>query len=245
MDILDVAITDPPGAEAAFQSGEDGFVHFTAQVNTDPSEAVQPGDPLEYRVIVNNPLSAQSQRQWMQIQVGTDTDPTRWDGFSLRVRYRTLSGFASVASYVTDRLNRVVSADQLCRGHFPVTLSAAIKYKLKTNVTELLNDTVVSQTVIDFINAFDTAVAPIDTSAIDALLRDTFPSIAAVLPFELVYTLQVPTGDIVTYATEDQVILDAAKQTAGPTVDLLPLAVSDRTVRYLTNDTKLTVGLLT
>ena len=242
MDILDVAIINPPGAEAAFQSPDDGFVHFTKQVNTAPSQLVVPGEPLQYQIIVNNPSVAQSMRQWMEVRVGTDTNPTRWDGYNLRVRYRTLSGFPSVAAYVTDRLQRTVAADQLCRGHFPVTVYASIQYKLKSDVTEPLNDTVVAQTVIDFINLFNTDVAPIDVSAINTILRDTYPSMAAVLPFELVYILQTPTGEFVTYGTQDQVLLTPSKQTAGPVLDLLSLAVSDRTVRYIANDVSIVVA---
>lgn len=240
MDIIDVVITNPPTTENAFKSTEDGFVHFPNQVNDTPSESQTPIEGLEYQLIVNNPLYAQSMKQFMEVQVGTDTNSSRWDGYTLRVRYRTLSGFSTIDAYVIDRLQRTVAANQLCRARFPISVIIAIQYKLRSDATAELDDTEVARTVVDFINEYDTSIAPIDASAINQLLRDTYPTMASVMPITITYKLLAPTGEVVTYETTDEVRLDEAKQTAGPTLDLLSLAVSDRTVRYLTSLTNIT-----
>lgn len=245
MDLLDIAIVDPQPSEASFKDPTDGYVHFPNQTNDTPAQAQTPDDGLQYRVIINNPLAAQSMRQYLELQVGTDTLLTRFDGYTLRTRYRTLSGFAPIDTFVTDRLQRTVAADQLCRARFPVSLETPITYKLRSDAPAVLDPAVLAQAVVAYINAFNTSVAPIDVSAINQFLRDTYPTIASVLPFVITYKLLSPTGDVVTYQTSDEVKIVEAKRVAGPALDLLSLAVSDRTVRYLANTLDVTVAQVT
>lgn len=242
MDILDVAVTNPPLAEATFKSAADGYVHFPNQTNNTPLESQTPDEGLQYKIVINNPLVAQSDRQYLELQVGTDTNLARFDGFNLRVRYRTLSSFDTIDAYVSDRLQRTVAADQLVRARFPVSLITQIQYKLRADAAALLDDSIVARTVVDYINTYDASVAPIDVSAIAQLLRDTYPTIASVLPLTVVYKLLTPTGDVLTYQTEDEVRVQESKRTGGPSLDLLTLAVSDRTVRYLANTLDVTVS---
>lgn len=241
MEILDVAITDPPLGEAAFKDPTDGFVHFPNQTNATPLESQTPDEGLQYQTIINNPLSAQSMRQYMELQVGTDTNLARFDGLTLRTRYKTLSGFGSIDTFVRDRRQRTVAADQLCRARFPVTVLIPINYKLRSDATATLDSAVVAQSVVSFINAFDTSIAPIDVSAINQFIRDTYPTIASVLPFTITYKLLTPTGVVITYETVDEVRIDDAKRVAGPYMDLLSLGVSSRTVRYLSSTLDVTV----
>ncbi len=70
MDILDVALLDPPATEAAFRDPLDGFLHFSDRVNGPPSDAVVAPGALQYATVVHNPLEAQSAVQWLQLQVG-------------------------------------------------------------------------------------------------------------------------------------------------------------------------------
>ena len=236
MDILDVAILDPQTSEAPFIDSADGFLHFTSHVNQTPhNRSLFTDGPLEYQTIVHNPLEAQSKKMWMEIVIGTDSIPDRYDGYVVRVRYRTLASFAAIDTFVTKRDERTVAASQLVRGHNPVSLTIPIQYKLRSDAPALLDDNVIAQTVADFINVFDTTVVPIDTSVINDLLRKTFPTIASVLPLTITYTLFAPTGDVVTYQTVDEVRIDAAKRTAGPVLDLALLGVTNRTLRYLAN----------
>ncbi len=235
MDILDVALLNPALAEASFKDPLDGFVHFADRVNGDPSEAVVAPASLQFSVRVRNPLEAQSPVQWMEIQVGTDTNATRFDTYQLRVRYRTLSTFSTIDSFIRGRRERTAAASQLPRGHHPVVVSVAVSYKLKSTATALLNDAVVVQTVVDFINSFDTSVAPIDTSAIESLLRTTFPTIASITPIVIGYVLSAPTGELMTYSTVGEVKIDPALQISGPALNLPSYGVSDRTIRYISN----------
>lgn len=235
MDILDVAILNPPVGEAAFKSNLDGFEHFPNQVDTTPSEAQTPTQGLQFRTIVNNPLYAQSSLQWMEIVVGTDTNQARFDGLSLRVRYRTLAAFAVIDNFVRGTPERIVVAYQLPRGHHPVVLRMDISYKLKATAKAALNDAVIAQAVAGFINQFDTSVTPIDVSAVSQMVRDAYPDISIVLPFTIQYDLRAPTGDVMQYETVDEVVVDPSKQIAGPVTSLPDLGVSSRTLRYLAN----------
>lgn len=186
MDILDVAIINPASAESAFVDSVDGYIHFPNHVNQTPSQAQTPDQGLQYQTIIHNPLEAQSNRMWLEFVVGTDTDQARFDGYTLRVRYQTLSGFSSIDAFVTGRNERTVAASQLVRGHNPIIVSTPltlpISYKLRADAPSTLNNSVIAQTISDFINAFDTTVVPIDTSAIVDLIRSTYPTIASVLP---------------------------------------------------------------
>jgi hypothetical protein len=240
MDILDVAILNPANSEAAFVSPVDGYEHFPNHVNGVPQDAATPIQGLQYATVVNNPLESQSNRQWMEIVVGTDTRPARFDGLSLRVRYRTLSDFDAVNAFVSGRDERTVAANQLCRGHNPVELMIDLQYELSAAATSVLDNSVIAQSVVDLINQFDTSINPIDTSAISTFLRSTYPSMSAILPITIRYALRAPTGDLIGFTTTDIVTIDATKQTAGPTLDLESLAVSSRTVRYLANTQDIT-----
>lgn len=240
MDILDVALLNPPVAEDAYKDDLDGFVHFTNRVNTTPALATDPLVALQFRTIVHNPFEAQSYKQWMDVQVGQNTNLTRYDGYLLRVRYRTLSAFASIDAFVRGRDERTLAASQLCRAHHPVVVNFQLEYKLKTTATALLNDAAIGQTLVDFINTFDTKVCPIDASAIEAEVRRVYPTISAVRPLLVGYVLTAPTGDLLTYSTLEEVRIDAALQVGGPTLDLAGYGVTDRTIRYIANTANVT-----
>ena len=245
MEIIDVAVINPPPAEAAFKSPVDGFVHFPNHVNGTPSNLPTPTQGLQFETIINNPDEAQSEHMWMEVVVGTDTNPTRFDGATLRVRYRTLAAFADIDAFVTSRRARTVCASQLVRGHNPVTLRTQIKYRLSPEATSLLDDSVIAQTVVDFINAFDTSEVPIDVSAISDKVRETFPTISAVSPIVIDYDLLAPTGEVLTYETVDLVNVDPTKQVAGPVLDLGSFGVTPRTVRYLADTDGVTAEQIT
>lgn len=247
MDILDVAIVNPAAGEAAFKSTLDGLVHFPNQVNTTPSQAQTPDQGLQFQVVTHNPLFAQSALQWMEIVVGTDAQPARFDGFNLRVRYRTLASFDVIDAFVRGTRERVSAAFQLPRGHSPVVVSMSVKYTVKTTATSLPSPAKIAQTIIDHVNAFDAAAASIDVSTIIQLVKNTFPDIANIVPptpgapiLTIRYDLRAPTGSVLSYATTDVVSVDPAKQVSGPVLVLIDLGVSDRTLRYVANAATIT-----
>jgi len=242
MDILDVAILNPPPVENAFKSTLDGFEHFPNQVNTTPSNAATPSQGLQFQTVVHNPLYAQSSSQWLEIIVGTDVDPARFDGLQLRVRYRAIASFDVIDAFVRGPRERVSAAYQLPRGHHPVNIGMSILYRLKGTATTTLDNGAIAQTVIDYINAFDAAAESIDASNIITLIKNTYPTIANIIPLTpggplltITYDLRAPTGDVISYATTDVVEVSASKQTGGPVLDLPALGVSDRTLRYIAN----------
>lgn len=250
MDIIDVAILNPLSGDSAYKSTLDGFVHFETQVNTTPSDGVSPAQGFQFQAIVHNPLFAQSSAQWLEIVVGTDTEPSRFDGLQLRVRYNTIDLFDEIDTFVRGSFERVSAAYQLPRGHHPITVQMVITYRLMANASTLLDDTAIAQTVVDYINNFDATSGSIDVSNVIRLVLDTYPTIANIIPplpgaplLTIFYSLRAPTGDVVSYSTTDVVEIDATKQVAGPTtfplngqqVTLAAFGVSDRTMRYVAN----------
>lgn len=242
MDILDVAILNPSGAESAFISTTDGFVHFPNQVDTTPEQTATPADGLQFQTIVHNPLLAQSASQWLEVVVGTDTDQSRFDGYQLRVTYRTLASFDDIDTFVRGTFERVSAAYQLPRGHHPVVVGMQIIYRLVATATTLLDNSAIAQTAVDYINAFDASSQSIDCSSIIQLIKDTYPTIANILPatvngplLTITYDLRAPTGDVIAYSTTDVVEIDPTKQVTGPVLDLDALGVTSRTMRYIAN----------
>ena len=236
MEILDVAVLDPLDADAAYKSPLDGFIHFTNQVS---SRVGNTG--LWFQAQTNNPLYAQSAQQWMEIFVGLDADVAHFANRRLRVKYRTLTGFSSIDTFVRSRRERTCAASQLPRGHLPVSIYMDLAYKLKSTATTTLDNTAIATAIATYLNGFDTTVTPIDTSAIETFVRNNYPSIASIVPLSITYTLLTPTGALRTYVTTDEVRLDVSKQTSGDTNSLAPYGVSDRTIRYIANSAHINV----
>lgn len=240
--VLDVAITDPPVGEAAFKDPIDGYIHFTRQVNTTPANVLAPPTPLEFRTRIDDPLVAQSAAMNFIVQVGPSGNTSRYDGLHMRVRYLTLANFVAMHTFVASRQERTVCASQITRAHNPVGLRMAITYRLRTNASGTPNNVAIAQTVVDFVNGFDASATAIDVSAVSQHIRDVYPDIGTVFPFTISYQLLAPTGDVLGYETNDEVLLDAARKTSGPTLDLASYGVSSRTVRYLTALDAITVA---
>lgn len=244
MDVLDVAITNPPVGEAAFKSTLDGFVHFPNQVNETPSDVVTPDVGLQFQTIVRAPAYAQSALQWMEVVVGTDDRPDRFDELLLRVRYRTLASFEAIDAFVRGRRERVTAAFQLPRGHHPVTVRMHVRYTLKTTAIATLNNDNVAQSIVDFVNGFDATSTPIDVSAVTQLIRNTYPDIGPIEPITIEYDLRAPTGDVMSYQTTDVVRVVPDRQVSGPALDLDGLGVTGQTLRYIANTAGVTVEAL-
>ena len=260
MDLLDVAIINPAAPEVSFRSTLDGFVHFPNQVNQTPQQSATPTAGLQFQTVVHSPPFAQSSQQWMEVIVGTDTLQSRFDGYQLRVRYRTLQSFATIDAFMRGPRERVSAAFQLPRGHHPVVVSMVLTYTLRATATALLDNTAIAKTITDYINAFDATAASIDVAAIIQLVMNTYPTIGNIVPsypgfpiLRIDYVLRAPTGDVLSYNTADAVSVILDKQVAGPIpptwlfngapVTLESLGVSDRTLRYIANASTVTVKL--
>lgn len=242
MDILDVALVEVPGAEGALRSPLDGFIHFTRHVNTVPANTATLLSGLEYQVVCHNQAYAQSMLQHLEVVVGTDAAPARFDGYNLRVRYRTAQAFPAIDAFVRGRRERISAAFQLPRAHHPVVVGCTVAYVLRADAPASLDNTQVAQTVIDYIDAFDATSGPLDVSALLQLVKNTYPTIANIVPsqpnqpiLQLTYALRAPTGALLSYLTTDVVTVDAIKQVAGPALELSALGVTTRTLRYLAN----------
>lgn len=248
MDILDVAVINPAAGEASFKSTLDGFVHFPNHVNDTPEETATPGAGLQFQTIVHNPLYAQSSTQWMEVVVGTDTNPARFDGYQLRVRYRTIATFDVIDAFVRGQRERVLAAYQLPRGHHPVVVGLNLNYTLKPTATDLLDDAEVAQTIVDYINTHDAATARIDVSSLIQLVKNTYPTMDNIVPatvggplLTISYALRAPTGAMISYETTDVIEVTEAKHIAGPTLNLADYGVTGRTLRFVANTTTVTV----
>ena len=257
MDIIDVAIINPQAAESLFESPLDGLVHFPNEVSATPMQSQTPAQGLQFQVIGHNAQYAQSNLQWLEVVVGTDTFQSRFDGYNLRVIYNTLNSFDAIDTFVRGTDERVLSAFQLPKGPHPVTVSLTLAYTLSASATTLLDNTAIAQTIVDYINGFDSTDGSIDVSSIITLVKNTYPTIATLVPpftgaplLQINYALRAPTGDVLTYSTSDVVSVDPSYQTGGPTppmwtyqgqpVTLQSLGVSTRTLQFVASTSTIT-----
>jgi hypothetical protein len=160
----------------------------------------------------------------------------------LRVRYRTLASFGAIDSFVRSTRERVSAAFQLCKGQHPVIVSMTLTYTLKATATEEIVDQTIAQTIVDYINQFDPAASAIDVSSIVQLVKNTYPTIANIIPtvtggpiLTINYELRAPTGDVLGYSTTDVVRVTPSKQVTGPALVLGDYGVTDRNMRYIAN----------
>jgi len=235
--IIDVAVIDPDAGDPLVSS-VDGFVHFPVRTNTTPVVTAVPA-LLEYQVINSNPLTAQSQIQLEEVVV----DPA-YDARTLRVRYETLVGMDTVHNYTRDRFQRILAANVLVRGFFPVYLTCVVPYKLSPRATGSINETALRTTIVNFINNFDPRDT-LDVSDLIQVVRNFSANIGTVFDFSIDYELIAPDGRIIPYTTPDLVDLDPTKivVTSPPTTFDNPVgqSVSDSTVRYMTSAANIAV----
>lgn len=246
-----VEIPTPPTALADFVDPVTGTVLFTARSNSPPTAPVR-GKPLSYRVVIENPESAQSSKAITVIQLG-------WPGESLSgvevlVTYETLVGFGALDELVSSRVERVTSANVLARAEHPVYVACTIPYRPRTVPTNF-GSRVASVNETAALGAITTLIeqAPPGSLDVTALTQEASrqdANFGGFYPFTIQYELDLPDGRVARYETPDQVTLflggrSAARVTnytelglaqgdaAGFNRLLTRLGVSDRVVRYL------------
>jgi hypothetical protein len=182
-----------------------GTLLFPIRVNFNPVGPM--AEPLlnQYQVRVRNPASSQSNLAVTEINVGLETDPSFFDGHTLRVRYRTSAGFTNVHAFVTNRDHRVKAANHLVRARHPVWIEAVIPYKMRVTLADaVIDEEEASQILAEYINNFDPN-DDLDMSDLATTFRNAYPDIGVVYPFTIFYRLMSPDGQEVLFSTEDAV----------------------------------------
>jgi len=226
-DILSVSIVDPDTG-SPFINSSDGTIHFPIRTNDTPAVVTNPAE-LEYQIEAVHQEVAQSQRAYENLIL----DP-QFDGKTVRVVYETLSGFETIHEFATDRFERVLAADVLIRGFFPVYLSLSMEYDPKVNAGGEVNETTVNEGLVNYINNFD-PTETLDVSDLQTQARLLDENLGIIYPFDITYYLIAPDGRIINYTTSDKVTLDSDKLDEGQDFENpLAYALSARNIRYIT-----------
>lgn len=236
-DILDVMILDPDSGDININD-VDGFVHFSARVNTTPTPITASTEFPEYQITSAFPNNGQSQINFEEIIIDS-----AYNGKTVRVLYETLAGFSTVHSFSRDRFERVLAGNILVRGFHPAYLSFKIRYSLKPIATASIDEAALAVALRDYINSFPTEDV-IDTSDLVAVVKNFDANIGTVYPLTIFYNLILPDGRILGYTTLDTVSIDPIKldpEFVGVLNNPLELSISDRTVRYLTTLARITI----
>jgi len=265
-DITWVELTDPPTGNPLIDPATDTLI-FHDRVNHPPAEQAEPAY-TQYQVSVHNPEKAQSMEAVNIVTVGYGVtlpnppgtpDWSVFDGYNLRVVYKTLEGFSNVHAYVLDRNQRVAAANHLIRARHPVWIEINVPYRKKPAATEDLDDETASQEVAEFINAFDPN-DDLDASDISTFVRQNYDMIGAVFPLEIFYSFDSPDGQQAFFSTTDIVSIfmsDTNGVALENGADITPridtpaqlrdwfyrLGVSDRTVQYRSSEERITFTL--
>ncbi len=202
-DILWVELTDPPASLSAIIDPSTETILFPIRRNTPPIATTDPA-AVQYQVTVPNMEKSQSMDAVTKIYLGGLTTPpaSDFDGYNLRVVYKTLSGFSDIDTYVINRNNRIAAASQLIRARNPVWIEVNIPYRLKLTATDELDHDAAAIELAKHINAFDPN-DDLDVSDLSTFLRSTYDVIGAVFPLEVAYHLDAPDGQQIYFTTTD------------------------------------------
>lgn len=203
-DVEWVEITDPPASWSQIIDPTSGTVVFPARVNADPIGPMAEPILNQYQVNVRNPTKSQSAEMVTEINVGFGgpvPDPAYFDGYNLRVVYRTLSGFANIHAFVRNQDRRVLAANHLVRARHPVWVEANIPYKMKpTMSSSTVDEDAAARLLSDYINDFDPN-DDLDMSDLATQFRQAYNSVGNVSPFTIYYDFHAPDGQIVRFST--------------------------------------------
>lgn len=237
-DIIDVAIVNPDPGDP-YITASDGLVHLEQRVNATPVVPDSVADLVPFQIISRSFRDAQSGVSFDELVV-----PAQYNNKRVRVTYETLAGFAGVDTYTRGRINRVICANVQCKAYHPVYLSFTLPYRQSPVSSLLVDPAAVRRDIVAYINSFDPRDV-IDASDVTTYVRQRHPAIGTIQAFPIRYELLAPTGEVISFETEDVVTLDASKLTAPfsslTNADLLDMGVTDRTVRYRTRHSRIQV----
>jgi hypothetical protein len=210
-----------PAALQGFADLVTGNVDFTARKNSPtlarPASAAQ----LSHYVEIKNPGESQSARAVAMLEVGWPAIDL--SGLTLEITYETLTNFATIDSYVSDRLNRPACSNTLTRAPHPVYIYASIPYRARTTPVSPLSTVVpvfdvaaATANLITFINNYR-ETEPLDVSLLATKARETSNAVASIYNFALQYQLFLPDGRVMTFETSDKITIfpDGATSTAA------------------------------
>jgi len=203
-DIEWVEIVDPSASDDQIIDPTTRTIIFPIRLNDEPEKVVEPS-LVQYQVNVRNPSKAQSAEAVVEINVGYVTDPSHFDGKTLRVRYATLAGFENIHAFASSQTRRVLAANHLVRARHPVWIEANIPYKMKLTMSSAsIDEEVAAQDLATFINDFD----PNDDLGMNDLatqFRLNNSNVGNVSPFTLYYDLYSPDGQVISFSTTSAV----------------------------------------
>lgn len=200
-DIDWVEITDPPASMGQIIDPTTGTIIFPNRVNASPIGPMAEPSLTQYQVNVRNPVKAQSAETVTEINVGYLGNESVFDGYNLRVVYRSLSGFENVHSFVRNQDRRVLAANHLVRARHPVWIEAHIPYKMKLTLSSSsIDEDEAAQVLADYINNFDPN-DDLDMNDLATQFRLAYSSVGSVSPFIIYYNFYAPDGQVVRFST--------------------------------------------
>ncbi|MGD9210382.1 MAG: hypothetical protein PVI90_06375, partial [Desulfobacteraceae bacterium] len=182
----------------------DNLIHFDVRTNTTPTEQIAPD--LEYQILVHNPENHQSMKSFVELIVGPTGNVSKYDSYTCKVTYDTITEFSSINTFVTSKQQRISGANPLVRAYHPIYLSFTLEYRLKTTATEEIDTDDAIETICTYINAFSPAEV-IDVSIISDYFREVYTDVAHVYPFVINYFVHVPDGRIVEFQSSEAVTI--------------------------------------
>jgi len=203
-DIEWVEITDPPAFMSQIIDPTSQTIIFPNRVNATPVGPMAEPILNQYQVSVRNPTKSQSSLMVTEINVGFGPpapDPSYFDGYNLRVVYRTLSGFPNIHAYTENEEYRVLAANHLARARHPVWIEANIPYKIKPTMSgSTVDEEAASRLLADYINSFDPN-DDLDMNDLATQFRQAYDVVGNVSPFTIYYDFHAPDGQVVRFAT--------------------------------------------
>ncbi|MHC4620920.1 MAG: hypothetical protein ACYTEQ_24505, partial [Planctomycetota bacterium] len=188
---------------------------------------------------------------YAEIIVGPTGNLDKYDGKTVKITYDTLVNFSSVDTKVSNRRDRVASANPLTRGYHPVYLSFGLEYRLLRSATTTIDEDEAIDNLVGYINTFPPTEI-IDVSLISDFFRQVYPQAGHVFPFLIAYSVHVPDGRVVEFessedvtvpadvATLETLLVEPASVTEG-LLNPLDYGLSDDVMRYLALKDAITV----
>lgn len=200
-DILSVELKDPDPLDAGIVDPSTKTIFFNDRRNGEPNAVLIPG-MSQYQFTIPTRYKAQSADSLQLVNVGYQTDPTHFDGKTLRVSYSTFRGFTNVSDYIRTRDNRILAGNHLLKARHPVWVRCTIPYRLKPTSASTLDETAASEQLSAYINAFDPN-DDLDMNDLATQLRVGYPIVGTVFPFDIYYDLYSPDGQLIQFKTMD------------------------------------------
>jgi len=194
-----IADNTDPDADPA-----DGLIHFNNRMNQAPVAQVAPNN--EYEITVRSSAWHQSMNSFAELIVGPVGNETKYDGKTVKVTYYTLTGFESIASFVSGRRQRISASSPLVRAYHPAYLSFTMEYDLKKSATSTIDEEEAALAIATFINTFDPREI-LDVTAITDFFRQTYTDVGRVYPFIIQYDLHNADGRVIPFETDADVVV--------------------------------------